>query len=219
MKTIVFAQNLSGHVICTFNSPAKLCRQTSIKLPVRLRSHLYKHLFFSKKVLFLVPHKIPLGRELLLWQPCRSKLSQSSNLFPLEFRTRGGKSHFLKKIDPQNFLLTRKMQFWQIGRKNRCSLKNWKFWAQSPKIIFRLTLYSNKNVQKFPLDTYNTVFTSMSTFRQKSKLFSLKVRKQLWKSNYFPKQFTISKKIPVDMYEEFLTTLHKIFSKIARNIR
>ena len=59
----------------------------------------------------------------------------------------------------------------------------------------------------------------MSTFRQKSKFFSLKVRKQIWKSNYYPKQFTISIQTPVDMYEAFLTTLPKILSKIARNIR
>ena len=32
VKTIVFGRNLSGRVICTFNSPAKLCRQTSTKI-------------------------------------------------------------------------------------------------------------------------------------------------------------------------------------------
>ena len=178
MITIVFAQNLSGHVICTFNSPAKLCRQTSIKLPVRLRSHLYKDLFFSKKVLFLIK---------VLWAEncyCDSPADQNSAKAPTFFLWNSEhveeKSHFFKKkIDPKMFLLTRKMQFWQIGRKNRWSLKNCKFWAQSPKINFRLTLYLNKNVQKLPLDTYNTVITSKSTFRQNSKFFSLKVRKEL----------------------------------------
>ena len=79
VKTIVFDQNLSGHVICTFNSPAKLCRQTSIKLPVRLRSHLYKDLFFSKKVLFLIK---------VLWAEncyCDSPADQNSAKAPTFF--------------------------------------------------------------------------------------------------------------------------------------
>ena len=55
VKTIVFGRNLSGRVICTFDSPAKLCRQTSKKIAGHTpKSFIKKNLFFSKKVLFVI---------------------------------------------------------------------------------------------------------------------------------------------------------------------
>ena len=60
VKTTVFARNLSGRVICTFNSPAKLCRQTSKKIAGHTpKSIIWKSIFLNKSV---VRYKTPLGR-------------------------------------------------------------------------------------------------------------------------------------------------------------